>query len=492
MSSIDYTLSEQKVLVLTPVLPAILSLTGSGTIIYIILYDRARKLRHVYHRILLVMSTLDVINSTTLALSSLLVPRDAGIWGAQGNIFTCNLGGLLLQIGLGVPMYTACLSLHFVAVITFGKDCKKTEPLMHFVSVVFPVISAIFAWSQQSFNPVSGSIGWCYITDNPPNCSYADGIECNRGQNWWTIFMIASAGPLFMAFGVVLACMIWISVAVGRQEIRANKFRYAKSVNKTRETYIQGMIFVFGFLISYLPTGIMHFANIPTTPEYAYLHFPVSIVVKLMLPSQGIWNSMAFLRPRYKTLRRRYDDSSFFEVMKAVIFKDYKPSQRNSHSFELSFSSLTFAGLISKKQQIQQQHKFCYGDAEEKTSLSNEIQMPNPPSSTFHTMGNHGCSSSHANSDGWNHRRSSIATADADDDFCPQINHNNETFPNEEEIAVMMDHTLKSESDSRRQSFRCQRFGGDGSERQPRVPNLGKMLRFPARWSNGAHRHDQC
>jgi hypothetical protein len=63
-----YTLQQQKVLTFLPILPGILSLVGSFSVIYVILKDRRKNLKMVYQRLMLGMSVMDVIASGGLTI----------------------------------------------------------------------------------------------------------------------------------------------------------------------------------------------------------------------------------------------------------------------------------------------------------------------------------------------------------------------------------------------------------------------------------------
>ena len=80
------------------------STVGSSLIIYVILSDRKRKLSRPYHRLMLMMSVFDVIQSAAMVFSVSAFPRQSGIYGAKGNELTCTLQGFLLALGMAVPL----------------------------------------------------------------------------------------------------------------------------------------------------------------------------------------------------------------------------------------------------------------------------------------------------------------------------------------------------------------------------------------------------
>ena len=133
------TLSDEQkvVLVFCKTVTATLSLIASAIIIYKI-YLRHRKnqsksstvtsgsLRSLndttfttYHRILLSISILDVIHSTSSALSSLLVPSYTNSTFAHGNTATCSIQGSLQQLTTSIVIYMAMLNMYFMLKIRY-------------------------------------------------------------------------------------------------------------------------------------------------------------------------------------------------------------------------------------------------------------------------------------------------------------------------------------------------------------------------------------
>ncbi len=87
-----FTDAERKALVVAPMITGIVSTIASMTLIITIL-NSAQKLQVPSRRILFGMCIYDVFYSIACALSTFPVPREVGIWGALGNITSCNFQG---------------------------------------------------------------------------------------------------------------------------------------------------------------------------------------------------------------------------------------------------------------------------------------------------------------------------------------------------------------------------------------------------------------
>jgi hypothetical protein len=90
-----------------------------------------------------------------------------GIWGAMGNRTTCNVAGFFLQIGGIGAFYNAALSHYFFMVLRYRMSereiAQKHEPIIHAVSLGFPIATALAALFQDLYGPSGMSIGLLFI-----------------------------------------------------------------------------------------------------------------------------------------------------------------------------------------------------------------------------------------------------------------------------------------------------------------------------------------
>jgi len=130
-----------------PRITAALSILGSSTIMYAIISDRKRKFKRPYHRIMLMMSCLDILQSSAMLVSTAALPRDSNISGAKGNERTCDAQGFFLVFGgLAVLLYNASLHIYYALIIQYGVSPErftKFEPVLHAISILVPLFIAV-------------------------------------------------------------------------------------------------------------------------------------------------------------------------------------------------------------------------------------------------------------------------------------------------------------------------------------------------------------
>ena len=125
---------------------ATLSILGSSLIIYMIVSDRKRKLVRPFHRLVLLMSIFDVLQSVSMVFASAAFPKESGIYGAKGNTQTCAIQGFFMILGMSVPLYNACLNIYYVLTIRYGispERFTKFEPTLHVIAILLPLYIAI-------------------------------------------------------------------------------------------------------------------------------------------------------------------------------------------------------------------------------------------------------------------------------------------------------------------------------------------------------------
>lgn len=87
-----FTEAQTKALVIVPMMSGAVSLLGSGILIIMILVSEL-KLGAPCRRIFFGLCVFDCVYSLGNAMSSLPVPKTEGIWGASGNLHSCEAQG---------------------------------------------------------------------------------------------------------------------------------------------------------------------------------------------------------------------------------------------------------------------------------------------------------------------------------------------------------------------------------------------------------------
>ncbi|KAI2490543.1 hypothetical protein MHU86_24021 [Fragilaria crotonensis] len=318
-----YTIPQQITLVITSLISGLVSLLGSLTIIYIIWRDRHEKLKCVYHRILFALSICDCIASLNFAFGFLLVPV-GNFWGAQGNTASCAASGFLNTFFASQILYNFGLALYYLLIVRYGKTQKfvsrNIEPYTHFLALSIPMAVNFWALLTSALNPLPFLGGWCSFTKYPPLCDAAAG-ECTRGFSERTISFVMFVGMLFPSFIGIAIIMFMIICHVRGRIAAVVRYRTRPRLDQTaRQTVAQALLYIAASLFPNALLLVNHSFNhvFPTQQETA--RFVLSFLVKLIVPLQGLFNLIIYVRPRYIALRRnRGDRYSFCSLISEIV-----------------------------------------------------------------------------------------------------------------------------------------------------------------------------
>jgi len=187
------------------------------------------------------LSFCDLISSMGWFLSTWPIPKDddqgMNVYNI-GNQRVCDLQGFLLHFGnLAGGFYNTCLSVYFCKIVQNKIDIRKTnngnkmEIIFHFISLVFPLSTAIYTLSSGHMNPTPSN---CFIAEYPRGCL---GDECIRGENYKRIRIFVALIPIMLCFLIIISSMIRLHSSVKELERRTLKKASENiSVINTRES----------------------------------------------------------------------------------------------------------------------------------------------------------------------------------------------------------------------------------------------------------------
>jgi hypothetical protein len=318
-----YTIPQQITLVFTSLISGLVSLLGSLTIIYSIWRDHHEKLKFVYHRILFALSISDCVASLNFAFSFLLVPEGV-FWGAQGNTASCEASGFLNTFFATQIVYNVGLALYYLLIVRYGKTqefvARYVEPYIHILSFSIPMAVNFWALFTSALNPLPHLVGWCSFTKYPPLCDAAMG-ECSRGFTDRVISFVMFVGVLFPSFIAIAIIMFMITCHVRGRIAAVVQYRTQPRLDQTaRQTVTQSLLYI---VASLLPNGLLlvnHVFNHVIPTHHETVRFVLSFFVKLIIPLQGLFNLVIYVRPRYIALRRKRGDTiSFFSLLSEIV-----------------------------------------------------------------------------------------------------------------------------------------------------------------------------
>lgn len=197
-----------------PIPSAILSIIGSSIIIYMSVSTRRSRRWTPYTRLLLCLSSYDIVGSITLGMAAFLRDKDTSprpfSFGSSG---TCSMVGFFNQLSYGTILYNGMLSFYFLLTARFGHSnayiARVVEPWMHIISNGFPTITSVVALAIGAYGEMTHANG-CWVANYPRGCGPG---ECTSRLIGWLYFGL----PAILVFICLLINNSIICIFVRRQ-----------------------------------------------------------------------------------------------------------------------------------------------------------------------------------------------------------------------------------------------------------------------------------
>eukprot|EP00980_Cylindrotheca_fusiformis_P027742 scaffold22540_cov137-Cylindrotheca_fusiformis.AAC.3 len=366
---------QKKVLAILPIPSALLSVLGSSVIIYMALLSRKEKPWTPYNRLLVAMSICDIFSSITLAIAAFLYPKETSnkAW-VFGNDATCSMIGFLNQLSYAGMFYNAMLSYYFLFTARFSMKNdrieKRIEPLMHGLSVGFPFLTAVIGLFLDVYAEPEVAVGCkkslsasklgsnCWVNRWPKLCGEGPdgtGEECKSPIVGWKqtkhkpIRTKSSASESPEGTGesdeeshdgilpsTTSLASSFRTAPVQSQSSTLNSQQSVQTVHagqnrRLRLVSSQAFLFVGCFFISNIWTYILRLLEAQATDyveemELPYHNYHMLVLQAALLPLQGLFNMMVYVRPKY--LKNRSDfpkETRFWASRRAVLGSSIKP-----------------------------------------------------------------------------------------------------------------------------------------------------------------------
>eukprot|EP00591_Stephanopyxis_turris_P014793 CAMPEP_0195539168 /NCGR_PEP_ID=MMETSP0794_2-20130614/49915_1 /TAXON_ID=515487 /ORGANISM="Stephanopyxis turris, Strain CCMP 815" /LENGTH=347 /DNA_ID=CAMNT_0040673189 /DNA_START=110 /DNA_END=1153 /DNA_ORIENTATION=- len=335
------TPAQAKAMSIVPEITVILLVIASMFMIIDVLRSR-KKLGSSYHRIIIGMSI--------CSLSQVFIA--AVHWGVSyetGKNETiskplCIAGRFSLVFYTSVVMYNVTLSVYYFLVVRHNWSktrIRKIEPWLH----IFPIgyglaistIVVILAEGEGQFDE-----GLCF--------------------QFIKAGIYAYLIPIWVAMVVVTVMNLLVYRTVRKQERRSERYQFSSHNEErprqklSRQAALQGVVYVFPFYITWIPSTICVFYLHHTDPG-SHEAFAAALTLTIFAPLQGFFNFFVYFAPRYIKYRKETPESSFLLVIgrtlrRALCFhctcQDSGASDDESedglHSKDGSRSILTSAG----------------------------------------------------------------------------------------------------------------------------------------------------
>jgi len=335
--------SQIRVLAIIPSVVAPISLVGSVCIVYKILrQDRPNKKASTYLRLMIAQSLVDIVTSSWFMLGPLPVLEETtGKFGARGNTATCSALGFFTQLGVSSVFYNASLLLYFLLKIRYKvKDdylSKWIEPWMHIISILVPLIQASSGVALGLFNPAGLGLTRCYIIPYPPMCNRTSQTTCQRGELaplFLWLYCLIPVGLLYLFLNYAIF-QVWWTV---RHRSRATERRFSFSDTKgtlkavERQSILYAIVFFNTFSWMYVLIFVEALAGEAGMLKNAQEMFPIQVLGETFFPSQGFFNLIIFVHPRFRRLRLNLKDRPIWWICWVTVFSNASVESLQSSS----------------------------------------------------------------------------------------------------------------------------------------------------------------
>ena len=371
----DITDGQEIALSVLQITSAVLSLIGSGTIVFKIARSILKKQKTTpYDRIMFGLSSCDIMYSLMLALSPFLMPQDTILatsprpW-AFGTSQTCEVMGFFTQLSLWAIWYNCILSFYYLLTVRFKvkrRDfSRKYEPYMHLSGLIFFPTTAIVAYVLNWYGEQALTIN-CWIRTVPMNCD-ENGICLGDGDV--LVGLIYGALPIGITYLALIINNIVIynfvrksfnlgfglqsehltSVEIDENENDVETSSQHSSITSSsktiptgnrlseerkiiheklvRETAIQGFLYVASFVLTQTPLVILVLLDgaFPYDVEDRPQLYWLLVLNSMLCPLQGFFNVFIYVRPTYTRFRAANPESPIWLVAKQALFDQNVP-----------------------------------------------------------------------------------------------------------------------------------------------------------------------
>lgn len=332
------------------ILPIITGLISalSSLLILLIIFKSTKKLKDVYHRILALLSVLDIMFSLALAASTLPIPNEAFYSSFKGprlgNHGTCQTQGFFIIFGyIMTPLMMLFLCYYYVSI-----SCRITQDTFKYVEAIFypcsiawGLVGPIISIRKDYINPAPYD-PHCSLTAYPLLCIYTN-VPCDHGDknvvlliNFWSQYIIAMFVLIAIGFSIVVIRVAYNERQLNKalenlntvEEIISSQDAESTAVNEEtrnaglvpkqkrliKSILLQALAYILSFLLTWI------FICLPFLSPYIRDNYPIMDLLQIIFqPLGGFWNMLIFVH--YKILLVKHTDSnqSYYQAFKTLF-----------------------------------------------------------------------------------------------------------------------------------------------------------------------------
>lgn len=305
--------------------------------VYIILKSPKAVFHTAYHRIMLLLSTGDMITSLGIALTTLPMPKDVVYAFAQksyGNVLTCNIQAMVVISGTtSVLLISSLLYIYYLCSLVFQmSDAKfrkyvETPFIMGIIGFMFYLLIAQIDF--ENMNPSPKAI-WCTndkypfdcntdLDDGEQECRGRDGVGDDYDKNTFSVIVLV--------FAILILVMFLIIFFFYRNERKLQKLTLPDEENEnttsaderirsiidelkekraeTRRITKQSLLYITAFFTTWA---------FPMLYFYLHENHLIAALRLLLFPLQGLFNFMIFLYHKVDALHLKRKSNGDVEI----------------------------------------------------------------------------------------------------------------------------------------------------------------------------------
>ena len=410
----DYTYYFHKEVIIIGMSTATISSLSSLLILSIIFRSRT-KLKTVYHRIMTVLSTSDLILSIPFVISTLALPKHQSFpfeLPSYGNDTTCQLQGIAIIIGYGlIGWFSILLNIFHLCILKFEmqemKFRKWIEIPFYVLGIpIFLILPIFTAWGNFQATPLP----WCAG-------KFQDANEKSNKDVRFITFIAISFGLLFLCMGLILKSFYTkksniqkeirkasrastastdqdedTSMSHDQQEIIRSAIREKEEMLKhcqenSKKVTIQAVMYILTFTLVIIFGFIEWFLNRGYISSSHSTRQAIAVMRMIFQPLQGFFNMMIFVHQKVLAVQINDADLTYVEALVLVVFypqfmdDDEGPkisnleimlgnvSLRNVRQIEEGFSEI--GDDIDNDDDEQERHSLCLDEDVDQASIGN-------------------------------------------------------------------------------------------------------------------------
>jgi hypothetical protein len=218
------------------------------------------------------MSIFDLMGSAAYSLTTLPIPTEYYVQGAQGTQATCTAQGFFIQVGTTSAFINVSLAAYYYCIIKLGWSESKVMGFRKWFLGCPITVGLAFAFAGIPF------YGMLFLW-------------CNNSAPWWPDI------PVAIAILVTTCTMVSVCLSVYKTEKATQQYTGSTTFSTSSIVFWQSVWYLLSFYLTWPPYLALQYlwAAGNYNVSYGFVVFAVTLV-----PLQGFWNSVVFFRTRVK------------------------------------------------------------------------------------------------------------------------------------------------------------------------------------------------